>query len=346
MKEKLDVLKRWMANNRKKCISIIIALLIILGGAGYYAYYQYEAYMAAHHIVLQGNVNLREVNVAFRGSDRISSLLMDEGAVVTKGQILGYLNSDELNLAVQQAKATIAAQEAVVAKLQAGSRPEEIAQASARVTSAEASLAQSKQESDKLQKSYNASNGKAVSRQSVDDIQAKVKVSEAKLNEAQQAYNLAVAGPRQEDIAQAQAQLDSMKSELARQEFLLNQTVLTAPIDGVITARLLQVGDMASPSTPVFKLAENTKKWVHVYVNERDLGKIYNGMDANVTTDTNKNEPIHGTIGYISSVAEFTPKSVETEDVRTTLVYEVRVYVDDLDNRLRLGMPATVSIDI
>ena len=173
-----------------------------------------------------------------------------------------------------------------------------------------------------------------------------MKVSEAKLNEAQQAYNLAVAGPRQEDIAQAQAQLDSMKSELARQEFLLNQTVLTAPIDGVITARLLQVGDMASPNTPVFKLAENTKKWIRVYVNERDLGKIYNGMAANVTTDTNKNEPIHGTIGYISSVAEFTPKSVETEDVRTTLVYEVRVYVDDPDNRLRLGMPATVSIDI
>ena len=346
MKEKLDVLKRWMANNKKKCVGIMIAFLIILGGVGYYAYNQYEAYMASHHIVLQGNVNLREVNVAFRGSDRIASLLVDEGAVVSQGQILGYLHSDELNLAVQQAKATIAAQNAIVDKLQAGSRPEEIAQASARVTSAEAALAQSKQEAEKLQKSYNASNGKAVSRQSVDDIQAKVKVSEAKLNEAQQAYNLAVAGPRQEDIAQAQAQLDAMKSELARQEFLLNQSVLTSPIDGVITARLLQVGDMASPSTPVFKLAENTKKWVRVYVNERDLGKIYNGMAANVTTDTYKNEPIHGTIGYISSVAEFTPKSVETEDVRTTLVYEVRVYVDDPNNRLRLGMPATVSIDI
>ena len=227
MKEKLDVLKRWMANNKKKCVGIMIAFLIILGGVGYYAYNQYEAYMASHHIVLQGNVNLREVNVAFRGSDRIANLLVDEGAVVSQGQILGYLHSDELNLAVQQAKASIAAQEAIVAKLQAGSRPEEIGQASARVTSAEAALAQSKQEAEKLQKSYNASNGKAVSRQSVDDIQAKVKVSEAKLNEAQQAYNLAVAGPRQEDIAQAQAQLDSMKSELARQEFLLNQTVLT-----------------------------------------------------------------------------------------------------------------------
>ncbi|MDU1673628.1 MAG: biotin/lipoyl-binding protein [Veillonella sp.] len=151
----------------------MIAFLIILGGVSYYAYNQYEAYIASHHIVLQGNVNLREVNVAFRGSDRIASLLVDEGAVVSQGQILGYLHSDELNLTVQQAKATIAAQEAIVAKLQAGSRPEEIAQASARVTSAEAALAQSKQEAEKLQKSYNASNGKAVSRQSVDDIQAK-----------------------------------------------------------------------------------------------------------------------------------------------------------------------------
>nr|WP_252894452.1 hypothetical protein [Veillonella denticariosi] len=85
MKEKLDAVKRWMANNRKKCISIMIALLIILGGAGYYAYYQYEAYKAAHHIVLQGNVNLREVNVAFRGSDRISNLLVDEGGGRNQG---------------------------------------------------------------------------------------------------------------------------------------------------------------------------------------------------------------------------------------------------------------------
>ena len=346
MKEQIDVVKRWMTNNKKKCVGILVAFLVVLGSISYYAYHQYEAYLTAHHLVLQGNVNLREVNVAFRGSDRITSLLVDEGAVVSKGQILGYLSSDERHLGVQQAKDTIAAQEAVVAKLQAGSRPEEIAQASARVTSAEAALLQSKQEAEKLQNSYNTSKGKAVSRQAVDDIQVKVKVAEAKLNEAQQAYNLAVAGPRPEDIAQAQAQLDAMKSELARQEFLLNQTVLTAPIDGVITARLLQVGDMASPSTPVFKLAENTKKWVRVYVNEQDLGKIYNGMAADVTTDTYRNEPIRGTIGYISSVAEFTPKSVETQDVRTTLVYEVRVYVDDSDNRLRLGMPATVSIDI
>ena len=173
-----------------------------------------------------------------------------------------------------------------------------------------------------------------------------MKVSEAKLNEAQQSIQFSCRRAKTGRYSTGPSLVDAMKSELARQEFLLNQSVLTSPIDGVITARLLQVGDMASPNTPVFKLAENTKKWVRVYVNERDLGKIYNGMDANVTTDTNKNEPIHGTIGYISSVAEFTPKSVETEDVRTTLVYEVRVYVDDPDNRLRLGMPATVSIDI
>ena len=83
MKEKLDVLKRWMANNREKRAGIMIAFLIILGGVSYYAYNQYEAYIASHHIVLQGNVNLREVNVAFRGSDRIASLLVDEGAVVS-----------------------------------------------------------------------------------------------------------------------------------------------------------------------------------------------------------------------------------------------------------------------
>lgn len=338
--------KDWLQVHKKKVAIGVVILLAIIGGGAYYSHYRWEAYIADHRLVLQGNVNYREVNVAFHGSERITELAVDAGATVKKGQLLGKLNTQELTLAVQQAKDNVAAQESVVAKLKAGNRTEDINQSAAQVNSAQADANYAAQNFARIQNAYTASGGKSVSKQDLDQAQSKVQVANAKLEAAQQAYQLMVAGPRQEDITQAEAQLAAAKSELAKEEFLLAQSTLVAPEDGVITQRLLQVGDMATPSTPVFKLALTHQKWVRVYVDEKDLGKIHSGMKAQVTTDTYPNSPLEGTIGYIASVAEFTPKSVETKEVRTSMVYEVRVYVNDPHNELRLGMPATVTIDI
>ena len=126
---------------------------------------------------------------------------------------------------------------------------------------------------------------------------------------------------------------------------MLSQYELRAPADGVIRSRLLQPGDMASPSAPVFKLSLLDKKWVSAYVSATDLGKIYEGQAALVSIDSQK-EPVQGQIGYISDTAEFTPKNVQTDELRTALVYEIRVYVDDPDNVLRMGMPATVKVNL
>ena len=130
---------------------------------------------------------------------------------------------------------------------------------------------------------------------------------------------------------------------MARQEYVLSNYQLVAPSDGVIRSRLLEVGDMASTTRPVFKLSLNDKKWARVYVKETDLPKIFEGQEAKIYLD-GRTEPIIGQIGYISGTAEFTPKTVQTDELRTSLVYEVRVYADDPDNVLRLGMPTTVKI--
>ena len=103
---------------------------------------------------------------------------------------------------------------------------------------------------------------------------------------------------------------------------------------------------MASPQQPVFKMSFGEKKWVRVYVKEADLGKIYEGQTASVLIDSQKEHPIGGTVGYISDTAEFTPKMVQTDELRPSLLYEVRVMVEDTDNVLRMGMPAAVRIDI
>ena len=145
-------------------------------------------------------------------------------------------------------------------------------------------------------------------------------------------------------FAQAEAQLEVARAELALLRHQLSLYELRAPIDATVRSRLLEPGDMASPQRPVYALAITEPKWVRAYVPEAGLGRIRPGMGARVTTDSHPDQPVQGRIGYISSVAEFTPKTVQTEELRTSLVYEVRIYVADPRDRLRLGMPATVHI--
>ena len=121
--------------------------------------------------------------------------------------------------------------------------------------------------------------------------------------------------------------------------------ILISPAPGIIQNRILEPGEMASPTQPVFTLALTDPKWVRAYVPEPDLGRINLGMKAKILSDSFPDQSFEGWIGFISPVAEFTPKSVETEDLRTKLVYEVRVFVHDSKDLLRLGMPVTVIVD-
>ena len=185
-----------------------------------------------------------------------------------------------------------------------------------------------------------------MSAQEIDRAASAAKASRAQAEQAREALQLTVKGPRSEDVAAAQAQLEASKASLALIRHRIDQGELRAPEDAVVRTRLLQVGDMASPQRPVYELALTSPKWVRVYVNEKDLGHVKPGMAAQVTTDSAPDQPVKGTVGYISSVAEFTPKSVETEDLRTALVYEVRVRVQDEEGRLRLGQPVTVDLKL
>jgi len=206
---------------------------------------------------------------------------------------------------------------------------------------ADADLA--RQQLDRVQAVFKDSNGRAVSQQDIDNAQGKLKAAQAQLDATRKSQELVQIGPRREDIAQAQALLDVARADIAVLEHQLSEAQLKAPINAVVRARLMEPGDMAAPQRPVYTLAIANPKWVRTYVRESDLGRIRPGMAASIRIDSQQ-EPIAGKIGYISSVAEFTPKTVQTEELRTALVYEVRVLADDKADRLRMGMPATVRI--
>jgi HlyD family secretion protein len=156
--------------------------------------------------------------------------------------------------------------------------------------------------------------------------------------------DLAVLGPRKEDIAENEARLRANEAQAALLQQQLGDSQLLAPTDAVVRTRIMEPGEMATPQSPVFSLAITDPKWVRAYVSEPDLGKLNYGMSATVAVDSFPKRRFDGWIGFISPVAEFTPKAVQTEELRTSLVYEVRVFVKDPGDELRLGMPASVYV--
>jgi len=281
--------------------------------------------------------------MAFNGSERIVSMLVEEGDKVKRGQLVAKLETDRLEKAVARAAAQVQAQQEVVARLVAGSRPQEIRQARAEAEAAEA-------EAHNAMRIYERrrplAKKDAVSKEQADNAKTNAEAAHAKLNAAREALDLAVEGPRKEDIAAAKATLDANRAELAYEQRRLADALLYAPSDGVIQNRILEPGDMASPQRAVYTLALTDPVWARVYVSAPDLGKIWPGMSARVKTDSYPDKDYEAWVGFISPTAEFTPKTVETTELRTRLVYQVRVYVCNPENELRLGMPATVIVPL
>ena len=324
---------------KKKAVLFLAACLLGLAAYLYHAFCQQDN---QEELVLQGNVDVREVSLAFRQSDRILEMLAEEGDRVQKGQVLARLDTQELKLQLQRLNAEIAVQQSTVDKLHNGTRPEEIRQAEGNLRQAQAAAEHAAGVYQRKRDIYTSIAG--ISQQELDNAYHDMEAKQATMSVAEAALQEAKAGPRQEDIAGAEAGLQALRNEQLRYIYLLSQYELQAPDDGVIRSRLLEAGDMASPSKPVFKLSLPGKKWVRAYVPETELGRVYEGQQARVYIDSLPGKAIGGQVGYISGTAEFTPKHVQTEELRTSLVYEVRVYVDDADNVLRLGMPATVRI--
>jgi HlyD family secretion protein len=320
---------------------LILLFLVVAGGGAGLAWWLTHRETAPRELTLHGNVDLRQVQLAFNNSERIAVVLVQEGDRVRRGQVLARLDTSRLDPQVAQAAAQAAAQQQVWTRLRNGSRPEEIAQARANVAAAKADAVNARQRYDRLSRLVGT---RAVSEEDIESTRATLDVAEAKLAVNQKALDLVIAGPRQEEIAEAKARWQSAEAQLALLRQQRADAELVAPSDAVVRTRLMEPGEMASPQKPVFTLAVTDPKWIRAYVSEPDLGKVHPGMKASVTVDSFPDREFEGWVGFLSPVAEFTPKAVQTEELRTSLVYEVRVFVKDPSDELRLGMPATVTL--
>jgi len=323
---------------------ILLLLMAGLATAGYYSnlWKDQDTQSDNGNLKIYGTIDIRDANLAFTEQERVTEVLVDEGDSVSAGQVLARQNTDRLKAAIAETEARIAAEKQVIARLKAGFRSQEIAQAQAEVEAARVQVVNAEQVFNRVNATSRTG---ATSQQDLDDAKARLMVDKAQLKVMEKKLDLVLEGSRKEDIAAAEHQLEALEANLQLLTVRFADMTLTAPAGGIIQSRILEPGEMASPTKPVFTLALTDPKWVRAYLPEPQLGRIRPGMKANITSDSWTSESIEGWVGSISPIAEFTPRTVQTEDLRTKLVYETRIMVHDPDNRLRLGMPVTVTLE-
>lgn len=322
---------------KTKKVSFFIILMIIIGiVAGIYYYEENKE----SELVLYGNVDIRTVNLSFRVAGRLDTLQVDEGASVQKGQLLGKLDDAPYRNALNKAYGERDSAIASLSLMEAGYRAEEIAQAQSDVSLKQAAW----QYADSFYKrQQDLANRKVISANDLDSARNNRNQAAAALKAAQDKLNQYQNGYRKEDIDAAKGQVMQAKAAVAQAELNLQDTQLISPSQGTVLTRAVEPGTILSAGSPVFTVSLTNPVWVRAYISETHLSEAVPNREVYLYTDGRKDKPYHGTIGFISPTAEFTPKSVETPELRTDLVYRLRVVVTDADDALRQGMPVTLK---
>lgn len=314
----------------------LLGLIILIAGWTLYGRNNHSN----SEIVLLGNVDVRQVDLAFKVPGRLAAMNFEEGDAVQTGDIVASLEKPDFEDERALAEANVIAQSSLLNKLESGARPEEIEQARAAVASRQAAftLAQST-----LTRMERLAETDAASHQLHEEAQAKRDEAAAALRTAQEGLAIAETGGRAEDIAAARAALAASEANYRLAERRLADADVKAPSDGIILTRVRERGAIVNAGETIYTLSLISPVWVRTYASEPDLGRIQPGMMAEVRTDSGG--VYKGQVGFISPVAEFTPKTVETRELRTALVYRLRIIVDNPDGGLRQGMPVTVTLE-
>ena len=319
-------------------IGILIAAAI---AGGIYYFLTREKNPSDLYIKVSGNIEATEVDAGFKISGRIVNRLVDEGDWVKKGQLLAKLDDEDLRNRFEVAKATLLSAQARLNKLLAGSRPEEIREAQAAVEQAQFDLENKRNHYERMKPLFDRG---VIPKETLDNAEAAYKVAQATLQRATESYRIVKEGPRQEDIEDARAQVEQARASLKLTETQLSYTNLYSPMTGVVLVKSGEVGEVVNPGTSILTLADIESVWLKAYIPETDLSRVKWGQEVIITTDLRPRKEYKGRISFISSQAEFTPKQIQTEKERVTLVYRIKVDIPNPERELKPGMPADGKI--
>jgi len=320
---------------RRACLVLLATSALLLGACSR------PNGTRAGNLTLSGNIEVTDAQLAFKLAGRVAERPVSEGQRVTAGQLVARLDDAEQKEELALRRAELAAAQAALAELEAGSRPQEIAAAEATLRSAEAERERARLDFTRQQELLGK---EAISNREFEATQSQLKVAEAHAVEAAERLKLIKEGPRAESIQQARAHADQAAASVALAQTRLDNTQLLSPLTGVVLSHNVQPGEFVSAGTPVATVADTAHMWVRAYVNQTDLGRIQHGQKVAVRTDTFPDKTYEGTIGFIASEAEFTPKTVQTPKERVKLVFRIKVDVANPNDELKPGMPADVII--
>ncbi len=294
-------------------------------------------------IAASGSVEATEAQLGFQLPGRIDTVAVDEGDRVKAGAVLARLDRTELDARRAQAAAQLGAARALLTELEAGSRAEDIASARAASGAAADRLADAERD---LARTRTLFQGGAVSQEAMDKAQTAADLARAQRDQSAQALRLVEAGPRPERIAAQRAAVAQAEAAVRQLDATLADAVIRAPFDGVVTVKDRESGEIVGAGTPVVTVTDLGDRWVRIYVREDRVGAVHLGQRATITADTYPGKRYGGEVAYVSSVAEFTPRTVQTAEERVKLVYAVKVRITgDPTVDLKPGIPADVVLE-
>jgi HlyD family secretion protein len=321
---------------------LIIAFLIagVIAGVSYYLLTK-ENGEEDPVIKVSGNIEATEVDVGFKVAGRITNLSVQEGDWAERGEVIAKLDDEDLRQRLELARATLKSAQARLKKLLAGARPEELREAEAMLNQAQFDLENKQTQYERMKSLFEKH---VIPKETMDNAETGYKVAKASLQNATEKYQLVKEGPRKEDIEDARAQVEQASASLKLAETQLGYAELQSPISGVVLVKSSEVGEVVNPGTSILTLADIENVWLKAYIPETELSRVKWGQEVQVTTDLRPRKTYKGRISFISSQAEFTPKQIQTEKERVTLVYRIKVDIPNSDRELKPGMPADGKI--
>ncbi len=318
--------------NQRYALAAAAAVVLAAAAYGLWRWHELGHRAGSAYVTVSGNIEAHESVLSFtQVQAAIVELPFDEGAYVTRDTVLARVD-DRLyreQVAIDQANE-------LVAKAQVAVNQSSLAAARSNVESDQVDLREKRRDAERAEELVSTA---ATSVQARDLARTAAEQSAAALARDRALLQVAIT-----NVALAKANEAQAAARLALDEITLGYATLRAPFDGVIAVRQAERGQLAGPGVAIFSLDDLDHPWLRAYVNEQDIGRVRLGESAEITTDSYPGKTYHGRISFISPEAEFTPKTVETNAERVTLVYRIRIDVANATHELLPGMPADASI--
>jgi len=290
-----------------------------------------------------GTIEVQSAVISSQVTGKVNHIIKDEGAFVKAGDTLAIIDHEVLDIQLKQANARKKMAHAALALLINGARNEDKKQAFENLNQAEANYKQIKNDMERFEKLYAS---KSITKKQYDDAVTRLTVAGAQLNAAQANYQKIQNIARKEEIMQAEGNLEMAEAQVELIETQIRDSFIMSDKEGQIAACYVEPGELVTPKSALYKIADIKSAELKIYVSEENLGKVKPGQKVDVTTDSYKDKTYKGEVIFISPEAEFTPKNIQTKDERTRLVFEVKVKIPNPDFELKTGMPADAVINL